>query len=994
MQGVAELALGQAKPGANQHQAWLHLGELGEQSVYDYQGEERISGCYQVQVTLVCSTPLPALSSLLQQPATLVLQSPHGTQRYVHGLVFAMAELDRSDRHLRYQLTLVPPLALLALRRGVRIFQNVSVPDIVEQLLTEAGLSADTRSWRLSGNYPLRDYCVQYNETELAFIERILAEEGIHYHFAHGPDGTLLILADGPEGLDTLAELPFKAEAGLATEQHAIHRFRVGPEVRSGSVSLRDTDFTRPSLQLHPNSLVQQAQDDAQDSPDEHGLEDYSWPGPFTSQARGSQLTDLSLARHRHDREQVDGASDSPQLMAGHYQPLGEHPESQFNQAWLITQLSYQGKQPQVLGELADGQSTYSNTFTAQPWTSPYKPPCPAKPQVPGQQSAIVTGPAGEEIYCDEYGRVKVQFYWDREGQGDEKTSTWLRVSQGWAGNGYGQLILPRVGMEVLVSFINGDPDRPIITGCLFNGNNQLPYALPEHKTRSTFKTASSPGGEGSNELRFEDKAGSEEIYLHAARDYQERIENNSHSHIVNDRQQLIEGQHIFEVRGEHHHTVHGTHHYQSQADEHHVVDGSRHTLIANKELVSAGQEIHLSTGQKVVLEAGAELTFKAGGSFLKLDPSGVTLVGPTIDLNNGGQPSAGSRSKILLPLLGSLGSIGNVFGNKVTFSKASSSLLTTHFASNASTHNEMVKLNEVDYSDVFNPPEVSKTSKTSKTSNKNKEYRVTDIPSTMRKKLNWEKSADVMDLWFSLPAREMTREEKLGKTLKFPKEYINTTLFPWSWLSGFSQVQEGLAQLNNNIFSPDAQKTLKRKCQEMFASRRVGDNYLWDGDIWSLHNNWQFQLQVISYQLFNVDDLYGSLGNFAIYAAITSARIKRKAGTNIASVHISEIGVYMRDTFEFIGDQYLGHWDFDGAGINILAGVANSSPERISFEWQLKSWTPFVGVTQPFGNKDFRKYREQNNKGGDLLLFSDVKKLPFDFSVNIVLEDRDVPSN
>ncbi|MBU3825432.1 MAG: type VI secretion system tip protein VgrG, partial [Candidatus Oceanisphaera merdipullorum] len=432
LQSLAGTALGQGKPAANEHQAWLTLGELGTQSVYDYQGEERISGCYQVQVTLVCHSPLPDLTALLQQPTTLVLKSPYGAERYVHGIVFAMAELGRSDRNLRYQLTLVPPLALLALRRGVRIFQALSVPEIVEKLLTEAGLSADTRSWRLGGDYAAREYCVQYNETELDFIERILAEAGIHYHFAHSAEHTLLILADGPEGLDTLGPLPFKAEAGLAADGHAIHRFSLGPEVRTGSVSLRDYDFTRPNLLLSPQSVTQQDEANA----DEQALEDYRWPGSFTSQAEGLQLTELGLARHRHHREQVQGASDSPQLMAGHFQPLSAHPESAYNQSWLITELEYQGKQPQVLGELSDGQSSYQNNFTAQPWTSPYHPTCPAKPQVPGQQSAIVTGPPGEEIYCDEYGRVKVQFYWDREGQGDEKTSTWLRVSQGWAGNG------------------------------------------------------------------------------------------------------------------------------------------------------------------------------------------------------------------------------------------------------------------------------------------------------------------------------------------------------------------------------------------------------------------------------------------------------------------------------------------------------------------------------------------------------------------------------
>ena len=632
-------------PGANAHQAWLHLGELGQQAVYDYQGEEGFSRCFRLQVTLVCHTPLPELTTLLQQPAALVLHSPHGAVRYLHGLVFDITELDRSARHLRYQLTVVPPLALLDLRRGVRIFQGQSVPAIVEQVLTEAGLSADTREWRLSRDYPPRDYCVQYNETELAFIERLLGEEGIHYHFVHTPEGARLIMADGPAGLDTLAPLPFKAGSGQAADGHAVYRLSLGPGVRTGKVSLRDYHFARPALPLQPHSLTLPGADEA----DEQPLEDYRWPGSFTSQARGKQLTELGQQRHRHDRVKVSGNSDSPQLMAGHYQPLQDHPEPSYNQPWLITRLSYQGKQPQVLGELADGQSEYHNHFDALPEASLYRPPCPAKPQVPGQQSAIVTGPPGEEIYCDEFGRVKVQFYWDREGQGDEKTSTWLRVSQGWAGNGYGQFMLPRVGMEVLVSFIDGDPDRPIITGCLYNGANQVPYALPEHKTRSTFKTASSPGSDNANELRFEDKAGQEQIYLHAAKDYDQLIDHNKKTEVLNDQHTDTHGTHYGRTRGDHHHTVNGTHYSRTDGDRHEQVGGSRHTELASQELLKAGREIHLSAGQKLVIDAGTELTLNAGGSVIKLDPSGITLLGPAINLNSGGSPGKGSGAAAVL---------------------------------------------------------------------------------------------------------------------------------------------------------------------------------------------------------------------------------------------------------------------------------------------------------------------------------------------------------
>ncbi|OYD21078.1 type VI secretion system Vgr family protein [Oceanimonas baumannii] len=276
---------------------------------------------------------------------------------------------------------------------------------------------------------------------------------------------------------------------------------------------------------------------------------------------------------------------------------------------------------------------------------------------MPGQQSAIVTGPQGEEIYCDEYGRVKVQFYWDRQGRGDENTSTWLRVSQGWAGNGYGQFMLPRVGMEVLVSFIDGDPDRPIITGCLYNGANRVPYALPEHKTRSTFKTASSPRSSGessanANELRFEDKAGQEQIYLHAAKDYDQLIDHNKKTEVLNDRHTDTHGTHYGRTRGDHHHTVNGTHYSRTDGDRHEQVGGSRHTELGSQELLKAGREIHLSSGHKVVLDAGAELTLKAGGSMIKLDPAGITLLGPNIKMNSGGSPGKGAGAAAAIAAL------------------------------------------------------------------------------------------------------------------------------------------------------------------------------------------------------------------------------------------------------------------------------------------------------------------------------------------------------
>ncbi|MNQ29424.1 Phage-related baseplate assembly protein [compost metagenome] len=264
----------------------------------------------------------------------------------------------------------------------------------------------------------------------------------------------------------------------------------------------------------------------------------------------------------------------------------------------------------------------------------------------------MVTGPAGEEIHCDEYGRIKVQFFWDRESQADDKTSCWLRVSSSWAGDRYGAIAIPRIGMEVLVTFLEGDPDQPLVTGCLYHKEHVVPYDLPANKTRSVFKTLSSPGGGGYNEIRIEDKKGEEQIYLHAERDWDQNIEHDQKIRIGHERHDRVEANSYSEFQAEEHRTTHLDRKSAIKANDHLTVGNNQHIKIGSGQFINAGSEIHLSSGMKVVLEAGSELTFKAAGSFIKLDGGGITLVGPTIKFNSGGGPGSGSAAAPVLPVI------------------------------------------------------------------------------------------------------------------------------------------------------------------------------------------------------------------------------------------------------------------------------------------------------------------------------------------------------
>ncbi|WP_188635912.1 type VI secretion system tip protein TssI/VgrG, partial [Halopseudomonas pertucinogena] len=459
-------------------------------------------------------------------------------------------------------------------------------------------------------------------------------------------------------------------------------------------------DPNKARLQLESQARAEQLPD----------LEDYDYPGRFTDRTRGKQLAQRTLERHRSDYHQATAHSDQPTLRSGHFLELQGHPRTSWNDLWLITELHHEGKQPQVLeesvtdfsganvfsmhgqtpsplagqaqrrtaegwpegrapqgrvmgwgeGERSQQDPTftqgYRNHFTATPWATPHRPaPTHPKPKVLGTQTATVTGPAGEEIHCDEQGRIKVQFHWDREGQADANTSCWLRVASNWAGNHWGSVTIPRIGMEVLVSFLEGDPDQPLVSGCLYNSAHPVPYELPEHKTRTVFKSLSSPGGNGFNELRIEDRAGEEQIFIHAQRDWDQNIQHDQTIRVGNERHERIEANRYTENLAEEHHTTHADRKTEIRADDHLTVAHNQHIKLGQGQFIEAGREIHYHAGDKVVIDAGMELTARGGGSFLKLDPSGVTLNGPIIRINAGGAAGRGSGLGILQPAVPAL---------------------------------------------------------------------------------------------------------------------------------------------------------------------------------------------------------------------------------------------------------------------------------------------------------------------------------------------------
>lgn len=458
-------------------------------------------------------------------------------ERFIHSMIVDFALIDQGKRLTTYAATLRPRLWTLTQMADCRIFQATKTPDIIKKILDDAKIPSDQYKIDCKETYQPRDYCVQYRETDLNFISRLMEEEGIFYFFEHSADKHMLVIADksaAHKDIAKPAKLIYQKPSGAVAADDTVYPFSYAEGVRTGSVVLNDYLFRKPTLNLRSK----------QDFKQNTELEIYDYPGRYPVTDKGDDASDTGsrLAKVRMEAAQVSraygkGGSDCMRFTAGSLFSLDKHGRGALNQSYLLTYVSLRAEQPSVYEEGAGEKgSSFHNDFVCIPSTVAYRPGrYTEKPTIPGAQTAIVTGPGGEEIYTDEFGRVKVQFHWDREGKSDEKSSCWMRVSQLWAGAGWGAMFIPRIGHEVIVEFIDGDPDRPIITGRVYHGTNLPPYKLPDEKTKSTIKSDSSKGGGGFNELRFEDKKDSEEVFLHGQKDWTIQILNDKNQDIGHD---------------------------------------------------------------------------------------------------------------------------------------------------------------------------------------------------------------------------------------------------------------------------------------------------------------------------------------------------------------------------------------------------------------------------------------------------------------------------
>ena len=627
-------------PQASGLQFTARVGELPSDlfSVVGFTLTERLSEVFHGCLELASADPLIQAADILEQPVDLAVWQDGVPLRRFTGVVSEFARGGSGHRRTRYELVIQPPLWRLGLMHNSRIFQTQSTDTIVRTLLEERGIIDPV--FDLKRPPQEREYCVQHRESDLAFLERLAAEEGWHYRYEHGSvDGEIqpaLVIADHHGDAPKLAPAEYNANAGGSTRRPVVYRFRYEERVRAASVAMKDYTFRNPAYALmHENATGGL-----------HHREDYQhydYPGRFKADASGQPFTEARLQSLRNDARTATGQSNRPDLCAGAKVELTEHDSDALNRGWLLTAITHTGTQPQALEEEGGSEpTTYHNQFRAVPADIPWRPQTQHRPRMDGPQIAMVTGPEGEEIHCDKHGRVKVRFPWDRYSRNNEHSSAWLRVSQGWAGGQYGFMALPRIGHEVIVSFLDGDPDQPIITGRTHHVTNTPPYALPEHKTRTTLKTKTHKG-EGSNELRFEDEADQEQIYLHAQKDLDLLTENNRTEVIRNDSHLTVENNRFSHTKANEHCTVDGEKRKSVGGDCSQNIGGTFHQKSGKGTLSEAGTEVHHKAGAKVVLDAGAELTISAGGSLLKLDPSGVTLAGPGVGINSGGSPGGGT---------------------------------------------------------------------------------------------------------------------------------------------------------------------------------------------------------------------------------------------------------------------------------------------------------------------------------------------------------------
>lgn len=588
-------------------------------------GEEALGRLFHFKLELLSQNFELHFDQIVGQKVTVILAMPDESERYFNGYITEFRFMGQTDRFARYQATLRPWFWFLSRTSDCKIFQEMKVPDIIKEVFRDNGI-ADFED-RLGGSYRQWEYCVQYRESDFNFISRLMEYEGIYYFFEHHQDKHVLVLADDISahknhsnypGFDTVPYMPPSGQMSVEQRDHLEH-WAATQSIQPGKYAIQDFNFKKPKVDLlskfqnvknHPYLVTDP--------------EIYDFPGEYTELDEGSQYVEIRLQELQCQHERVQGSGPCRGLSPGCLFTLEDYPREDQNKEHVVISMSHKIHGSDYLSGQQDAEELYRCQIEVMDSKIPFRSARQtSKPIVQGPQSAIVVGPAGEEIYTDEYGRVKVQFHWDRYGGDDENSSCWIRVSQAWAGAKWGGIHIPRIDQEVIVSFMEGDPDRPIITGRVYNADCMPPYSLEANKTQSGIKSRSTKGGtaDNFNEIRMEDKIGEEELYIQAEKDENilvkndkgEEVGHNESISIGNDRDESVGHDESLYVSNNRSRNVGKNESVSIGESRTHSVDKSETITIGSNESVSIGKNHSTDVGEKQTINVGQNREMKVG---------------------------------------------------------------------------------------------------------------------------------------------------------------------------------------------------------------------------------------------------------------------------------------------------------------------------------------------------------------------------------------------
>lgn len=612
-----------------------------------FEGQERMSGLFRYTLELASTDPELDFSTVVGKRITLTLALDSGDKQYVNGVVGRFCQAGTDGRFTIYYADLHPWLWLLGMCSNCHIHQDVTAPEILAEIFLEHGFT-DFKD-RLEGSYKKREYCVQYNESTLAFVSRLMEEEGIFYFFEHDASSHNLVLADSATPYGACPGLPkavISKLSGSAQADNQVLDFRIEHLVVAGKYKLSDYNFLTPTTDLLATSS---GESEAAER------EQYYYPGKYAEKSEGEARANLRLTALETDKVRALGTSTCRAFHAGCQFLLDGHTRADLNTNYVLLSVTHSGD-----------QNRYSNSFEAFPADQAFRPPLlTPRPFVGGCQTATVVGKEGDEMLTDQYGRIKVKFHWDQRKEAEnEKRSCWIRVAQTWAGQGWGSLFLPRVKQEVVVSFEDGDPDRPLITGSVYNAQQTVPYAQPDAQTRSTIKTQSfSPQADGFNEIRFEDKSGSEELFVQAQKDMTVSVLNDQNITVKQNRKVTVQekdetlvvdkgnraiqvntGNETHTVKGKRDLTITGAESHTCSADFTHSVSGNYTLKVSGNLSIEVNGSVLIKSGTDFTNQAGTTLDNKAGTALTNTSGTALTNKAGT-SMSNEAQVSIESKA-------------------------------------------------------------------------------------------------------------------------------------------------------------------------------------------------------------------------------------------------------------------------------------------------------------------------------------------------------------